>query len=43
MTAETVRKILWRIILVALSIGLVGSVGFVVFRDYLSRFPTQWF
>ena len=43
MTAETVHKLLWRIILVSLGIGMVGSVAFVVFHEYLSRFPTQWF
>ena len=43
MTADAMQKLLWRIILVALGVGLAGSIAFVVFQDYLARFPTQWF
>ncbi len=42
MTPSAASRRLWLVILVALAIGTIGSLAFVVFADFLSRFPQGW-
>jgi hypothetical protein len=42
MTNDTARRVLGRIVIVALAIAVLGSLALVAFRQFLSRFPTQW-
>jgi hypothetical protein len=42
MTSEGALRALKWIILVALVVGTLGSLGLLIFRDYLSRFPSFW-
>lgn len=42
MTNEGATRALKLIIVVALVIGTLGSLALLVFRDYLSRFPSFW-
>jgi len=41
MSASVERK-LWLVIVVALAVGLLGSVAMILFRDFLARFATSW-
>jgi hypothetical protein len=42
MTSDGALRALKLIILVALVVGTLGSLALLVFRDYLSRFPSFW-